>query len=89
MDEKKDEILGMTRRDFIKTTSVASMATLAAAVSASGGRCAGGPDTIRIGVIGCGVQDKAGDLTLARQPPGTNQLLIHHQPGDIQHAAAL
>ena len=44
----------VTRRDFIKTASTASMATLVAAVAGSGGRCAAGSDVIRVGVIGCG-----------------------------------
>ena len=42
---------GMTRRDFIKTTSAV---TLAAAVAPSGGLFAAGSDRIRVGVIGCG-----------------------------------
>src|SRR5512139_3029228 len=43
---------GLSRRDFIKTTS---MASLAAAMSATGALFAGGAqEKIRAGVIGCG-----------------------------------
>lgn len=47
----KDDSGGMNRRDFIKT---ASMATLAAAMSSTGGLFASGTGRIRVGVIGCG-----------------------------------
>jgi len=76
MNEKKDEILGMTRRDFIKTTSVASMATLAAAVSGSSGRCAGGSDTIRIGVIGCGGRGTGAAIDAVNSAPGVEILAL-------------
>jgi len=76
MDQKKAEILGMTRRDFIKTTSVASMATLAAAVSGSGGRCAGGPDTIRVGVIGCGGRGTGAAIDAVNSTPGVEILAL-------------
>ena len=69
-NEKKDGILGMTRRDFIKTTSVASMATLAAAVSGSSGRCAGGSDAIRMGVIGCGGRGTGAAIDAVNSSPG-------------------
>ena len=42
---------GVTRRDFIKTTSAAS---LAAMVSGSGVLFAAGSDKLRVGLIGCG-----------------------------------
>ena len=42
---------GITRRDFIKTTSAAS---LAAMVSGSGVLFAAGSDKLRVGLIGCG-----------------------------------
>ncbi len=45
------ETPGMTRRDFMKTTSLAS---LAAAVSGTGVLFAAGNDRIRLGLIGCG-----------------------------------
>ena len=69
-NEKKNGILGMTRRDFIKTTSVASMATLAAAVSGSSGRCAGGSDAIRMGVIGCGGRGTGAAIDAVNSSPG-------------------
>ena len=75
-NEKKDAILGMTRRDFIKTTSVASMATLAAAVSGSSGRCAGGSDTIRIGVIGCGGRGTGAAIDAVNSAPGVEILAL-------------
>jgi predicted dehydrogenase len=75
-NEKKDAILGMTRRDFIKTTSVASMATLAAAVAGSSGRCAGGTDTIRIGVIGCGGRGTGAAIDAVNSAPGVEILAL-------------
>jgi myo-inositol 2-dehydrogenase / D-chiro-inositol 1-dehydrogenase len=75
-DEKKDGILGMTRRDFIKTTSMASMATLAAAVSGSSGRCAGGSDAIRIGVIGCGGRGTGAAIDAVNSAPGVEILAL-------------
>lgn len=49
---KKDESNeGMSRRDFIKTTSTLS---LAAAMSGTGALFASGSDTIKVGLIGCG-----------------------------------
>lgn len=75
-NEKKDGILGMTRRDFIKTTSVASMATLAAAVSGSSGRCAGGSDAIRIGVIGCGGRGTGAAIDAVNSSPGVEILAL-------------
>ncbi|MCX6568760.1 MAG: Gfo/Idh/MocA family oxidoreductase [Candidatus Aminicenantes bacterium] len=75
-NEKKDGILGMTRRDFIKTTSVASMATLAAAVAGSSGRCAGGSDAIRIGVIGCGGRGTGAAINAVNSAPGVEILAL-------------
>jgi predicted dehydrogenase len=49
--ERKEKREGMSRRDFIKTTSAAS---LAAAVGGTGALFASGPDTIKVGLIGCG-----------------------------------
>jgi len=68
MDEKHDN--GVTRRDFIKTASVASMATLVAAVSGSGGRCASGSDAIRIGVIGAGGRGTGAAIDAVNSSPG-------------------
>ncbi|MCK4336874.1 MAG: Gfo/Idh/MocA family oxidoreductase, partial [Candidatus Aminicenantes bacterium] len=50
MSNKKSQS-GMSRRDFIKTTSAV---TLAAAMPRSGGLFAAGSDKIRVGMIGCG-----------------------------------
>jgi len=75
-NEKKDAIFGMTRRDFIKTTSVASMASLAAAVSGSSGRCAGGSDAIRIGVIGCGGRGTGAAIDAVNSAPGVEILAL-------------
>ena len=50
MSDKKD-ILGISRRDFIKATSAV---TLAAALPRSGVMHAAGADKIRVGMIGCG-----------------------------------
>ena len=50
MRNKKSQS-GMSRRDFIKTTSAV---TLAAAMPLSGGLFAAGSDKIRVGMIGCG-----------------------------------
>jgi predicted dehydrogenase len=68
MDDKNDN--GLTRRDFIKTASVASMATLAAAVAGSSGRCAGGSDAIRVGVIGCGGRGTGAAIDAVNSSPG-------------------
>ncbi len=76
MNEKKDAILGMTRRDFIKTTSVASVATLAAAVAGSSGRCAGGSDAIRVGVIGCGGRGTSAAINAVNSAPGVEILAL-------------
>jgi predicted dehydrogenase len=65
MDDK-----GLTRRDFLKTASAASMATLVAAASGSGGRCAAGSDTIRIGVIGCGGRGTGAAIDAVNSSPG-------------------
>jgi predicted dehydrogenase len=68
MDETNDK--GVTRRDFIKTASVASMASLIAAVSGSGGRCASGSDAIRIGVIGAGGRGTGAAINAVNAAPG-------------------
>ena len=65
----KDEN-GLTRRDFIKTASAASMAALVAGVSGSGGRCASGSDTIRVGVIGCGGRGTGAAIDAVNSSPG-------------------
>jgi myo-inositol 2-dehydrogenase / D-chiro-inositol 1-dehydrogenase len=75
-NEKKDGILGMTRRDFIKTTSVASMASLAAAVSGSGGLFAAGADAVRVGVIGCGGRGTGAAINAVNAAPGVEILAL-------------
>jgi predicted dehydrogenase len=49
--ESKEKREGMSRREFIKTTSAVS---LAAAVGGAGALFASGSDTIKVGLIGCG-----------------------------------
>jgi predicted dehydrogenase len=75
-NEKKDGILGMTRRDFIKTTSVASMASLAATVSGSGGLFAAGADAVRVGVIGCGGRGTGAAINAVNAAPGVEILAL-------------
>ncbi len=68
MDERSNEL---TRRDFLKTASVASMATLAAgALSGSGGLFAAGSDTIKIGMIGCGGRGTGAAINAVTSAPG-------------------
>jgi predicted dehydrogenase len=74
MDEKLDN--GLTRRDFIKTASVASMATLAGAVSGTGGLFAAGSDTIRIGVIGCGGRGTGAAIDAVSSSPGVEIIAL-------------
>ncbi|MGZ5555401.1 MAG: hypothetical protein ACXW3H_06590, partial [Candidatus Aminicenantales bacterium] len=61
---------GLTRRDFIKTASVASMASLAGAMSGTGGLFAAGSDTIRIGVIGAGGRGTGAAIDAVNSSPG-------------------
>ena len=68
---------GVTRRDFIKTASAASMATLVAAVAGSGGRCAAGDDVIRIGVIGCGGRGTGAAINAVEAAPGVEILALY------------
>ncbi len=68
MGEKNDN--GLTRRDFIKTASVASMASLAGAMSGTGGLFAAGSDTIRIGVIGAGGRGTGAAIDAVNSSPG-------------------
>lgn len=75
-NEKKDTIFGMTRRDFIKTTSVASMASLAAAVSGSGGLFAAGADTVRVGVVACGGRGTGAAIDCMDAAPGVEVVAL-------------
>ena len=67
----------MTRRDFIKTASAASMATLVAAVAGSGGRCAAGDDVIRVGVIGCGGRGTGAAINAVEAAPGVEIVALY------------
>jgi predicted dehydrogenase len=75
MDEKRDN--GLTRRDFIKTASTASVAALAAAVAGTQGRCAGGSDTIRIGVIGAGGRGTGAAIDAVNAAPGVEIVALY------------
>jgi len=68
---------GLTRRDFIKTASVASMATLAGAMSGTGGLFAAGSDTIRIGVIGCGGRGTGAVIDAVNSSAGVEILALY------------
>jgi predicted dehydrogenase len=60
----------LTRRDFLKTASVASMATLAGAMSGTGTLFAAGSDTIKIGMIGCGGRGTGAAIDAVTSSPG-------------------
>ena len=68
---------GLTRRDFIKTASVASVASLAAAVSGPGGLFASGSDAIRIGVIGCGGRGTGAAIDAVNSSAGVEILALY------------
>ncbi len=70
MDEKHGNADGLTRRDFIKTASAASVATLAASLRGSGGLFAAGSDAIRIGVIGAGGRGTGAAIDAVNSSPG-------------------
>ncbi len=64
---KNGTMPGMSRRDFIKTTSAAS---LAAAVAGTGGLfAAGASEKIRVGVIGCGGRGTGAAIDCANGSP--------------------
>ncbi|MDH7574707.1 MAG: Gfo/Idh/MocA family oxidoreductase, partial [Candidatus Saccharicenans sp.] len=67
-NERENELLttGLSRRDFIKT---ASMAAVVAAVSGSGALFASGNEKIRVGVIGCGGRGTGAALDCAAASP--------------------
>lgn len=60
----------LTRRDFLRTASVASVATLAGAMSGSGALFAAGSDTIKIGMIGCGGRGTGAAIDAVTSSPG-------------------
>jgi predicted dehydrogenase len=61
---------GLTRRNFLKTASAASMATLAGAMSGTGALFAAGSDTIKIGLIGCGGRGTGAAIDAVTSSPG-------------------
>jgi len=75
MDAKHDN--GLTRRDFIKTASAASVATLAASFPGSGGLFAAGSDTIRIGIIGAGGRGTGAAIDAVNSSPGVEIVAVY------------
>jgi predicted dehydrogenase len=73
---------GLTRRDFLKTASAASMATLAGAMAGTGGLFAAGPDTIRIGVIGAGGRGTGAAIDAVNAAPGVEIVALYDPFGD-------
>jgi len=65
---------GLTRRDFIKT---ASMATLAGAMAGTGGLFAAGSDAIRIGVIGAGGRGTGAAIDAVNAAPGVEIVALY------------
>jgi predicted dehydrogenase len=65
---------GLTRRDFIKT---ASMATLAGAMAGTGGLFAAGSDTIRVGVIGAGGRGTGAAIDAVNAAPGVEIVALY------------
>jgi predicted dehydrogenase len=63
---EKNKKLTLSRRDFIKTTSAASLAAL---VTGSGGLWASGSDQIRVGLIGSGGRGTGAALDCVRSSP--------------------
>jgi len=68
---------GLTRRDFLKTASAASVATLAGAMAGTGGLFAAGSDTIRIGVIGCGGRGTGAAIDAVNAAPGVEIIALY------------
>jgi len=75
MDGKHDN--GLTRRDFIKTASAASVATLAVSFPGSGGLFAAGSDTIRIGIIGAGGRGTGAAIDAVNSSPGVEIVAVY------------
>jgi len=76
MEKKIDRTEGLTRRDFIKTASAASMASLAAAVSGGGGLFASGTDTIRVGLVACGGRGTGAAINCMEAVPGVEVVAL-------------
>ena len=57
---------GMTRREFIKTTSTAS---LVAAISGTGALFASGSDRISVGLVGCGGRGTGAAINCVESSP--------------------
>ena len=74
MVSKNDD--GLTRRDFIKTASIASVATLTGALSGTGGLFAAGSDTIRIGLIGAGGRGTGAAIDAVNSSPGVEIIAL-------------
>ncbi len=75
MDAKHDN--GLTRRDFIRTASAASVATLAASFPGSGGLFAAGSDAIRIGIIGAGGRGTGAAIDAVNSSPGVEIVAVY------------
>ncbi|MFO7732249.1 MAG: gfo/Idh/MocA family oxidoreductase, partial [Candidatus Aminicenantes bacterium] len=67
----------LTRRDFIKTASAVSVASLAGALSGTGALFAGGSDTIRVGLIGCGGRGTGAAIDAVNSSPGVEILALY------------
>jgi myo-inositol 2-dehydrogenase / D-chiro-inositol 1-dehydrogenase len=68
---------GLTRRDFLKTASAASVATLAGAMAGPGGLFAAGSDAIRIGVIGAGGRGTGAAIDAVNSAPGVEIVALY------------
>jgi len=68
MENKKNKH-NMSRRDFIKTTSAVSLATL---IPSSGGLFASGSDQIRVGLIGSGGRGTGAARDCVNSSPNVN-----------------
>ncbi len=67
----RNELNGVSRRDFLKTSSMAavSMAALAGSMSSTGALFAQGGGRIRVGVIGCGGRGTGAAINCAAASP--------------------
>jgi predicted dehydrogenase len=68
---------GLTRRDFLKTASAASMATLAGTMAGTGGLFAAGSDAIRVGVIGAGGRGTGAAIDAVNAAPGVEIVALY------------
>jgi predicted dehydrogenase len=76
MNNANDKTNNLTRRDFIKTASAASVVSLAGALSGSGALFASGSDTIRVGLIGCGGRGTGAAIDAVNSSPGVEILAL-------------